>query len=286
MAYGPPGPQGNSRRSTTSRSCWPSRRWSTRWLAVCPVIGNISAPSTNLTVRLARGGAGVGSGGYRRDPAVLLPVRSGRGSRALPLHQGAVGRAAVGLQHPGHRQDGGWSRRRWRRWLARARWSGVKDSSGAGEAFAQLRALCDQGGIEMYRFLGSVFRVSTASAVGAHGVIPRHRKPRTGRSCQGVGGGGSRRRRDGAGLPGEGDGGVEDDAPREGWRSQRIELLRHEIRPQAHGRDRQRHCDETPAAADRGREEGHTGHPARGRHLALRETQDDSDARKRRFWYS
>ena len=49
---------------------------------------------------------------------------------------------------------------------------GVKDSSGAGELLAQLVALGEQGGFEMYRFLGSVFRIGTAGAVGAHGVIP------------------------------------------------------------------------------------------------------------------
>ena len=49
---------------------------------------------------------------------------------------------------------------------------GVKDSSGAGELLAQLVALGEQGGFEMYRFLGTIFRIGTAGAVGAHGVIP------------------------------------------------------------------------------------------------------------------
>jgi 4-hydroxy-tetrahydrodipicolinate synthase len=48
---------------------------------------------------------------------------------------------------------------------------GVKDSSGAGELLAELNALCEQGGIELYRFLGSVYRVATTRALGAHGVI-------------------------------------------------------------------------------------------------------------------
>ncbi|MDA1347624.1 MAG: dihydrodipicolinate synthase family protein [Chloroflexi bacterium] len=50
--------------------------------------------------------------------------------------------------------------------------AGIKDSSGTGELHAQLVMLCEQRGIDLYRFLGSTFRVSTASAVGAHGVIP------------------------------------------------------------------------------------------------------------------
>jgi 4-hydroxy-tetrahydrodipicolinate synthase len=49
---------------------------------------------------------------------------------------------------------------------------GVKDSSGAGEPLAQLNVLCEQGGIEMYRFLGTVYRITTSRAVGAQGVIP------------------------------------------------------------------------------------------------------------------
>ena len=49
---------------------------------------------------------------------------------------------------------------------------GVKDSSGAGELLAQLNILCDQGEISLLRFLGTVFRITNASAVGVHGVIP------------------------------------------------------------------------------------------------------------------
>lgn len=49
---------------------------------------------------------------------------------------------------------------------------GVKDSSGAGELLAELNILCDQGNLSLLRFLGSVFRVTSARAVGVHGVIP------------------------------------------------------------------------------------------------------------------
>jgi 4-hydroxy-tetrahydrodipicolinate synthase len=49
---------------------------------------------------------------------------------------------------------------------------GVKDSSGAGELLAQLNLLCDQGDIELYRFLGTVYRIASTRAVGGHGVIP------------------------------------------------------------------------------------------------------------------
>ena len=49
---------------------------------------------------------------------------------------------------------------------------GVKDSSGAGEALAQLKVLCEQADVSLHRFLGSVYRISTARAVGAQGAIP------------------------------------------------------------------------------------------------------------------
>ena len=50
--------------------------------------------------------------------------------------------------------------------------AGIKDSSGTGELHAQLVMLCQQKGIDPYRFLGATFRISSARAVGAHGVIP------------------------------------------------------------------------------------------------------------------
>ena len=50
--------------------------------------------------------------------------------------------------------------------------AGVKDSSGAGEVLAELNILCDQGGIGLLRFLGTLFRITTARSVGAQGVIP------------------------------------------------------------------------------------------------------------------
>ena len=49
---------------------------------------------------------------------------------------------------------------------------GVKDSSGAGELLAELNFLCRQGNLQLWRFLGSVFRVTTTRGVGSHGVIP------------------------------------------------------------------------------------------------------------------
>ena len=49
---------------------------------------------------------------------------------------------------------------------------GVKDSSGAGELLAELNVLCEQGNIPLMRFLGTVYRITTSSALGVNGVIP------------------------------------------------------------------------------------------------------------------
>ncbi|MCL4369120.1 MAG: dihydrodipicolinate synthase family protein [Actinobacteria bacterium] len=49
---------------------------------------------------------------------------------------------------------------------------GIKDSSGQGEAFADLVMACDLAGVELIRFLGTRARISTCRAVGAHGDIP------------------------------------------------------------------------------------------------------------------
>ena len=49
--------------------------------------------------------------------------------------------------------------------------AGVKDSSGAGEAFAQLVTLCRHRRLDLYRFIGTIWRVAMAGS-GAHGVIP------------------------------------------------------------------------------------------------------------------
>lgn len=49
---------------------------------------------------------------------------------------------------------------------------GVKDSSGAGELLAELNILCEQGGLQLRRFLGTAFRITSARSVGVDGVIP------------------------------------------------------------------------------------------------------------------
>ena len=48
---------------------------------------------------------------------------------------------------------------------------GIKDSSDAGEAFAELVMRCRMRDIDPYRFVGTTWRTSMAG-IGAHGVIP------------------------------------------------------------------------------------------------------------------
>ncbi len=136
-----------------------------------PVIGNISAPSTNLTVRLARAVQEWGLAGIAATPPYYYPCaqdevtahfRYIKEQSGVPLWVYNIPVTVKTVVEPQTMAT----------LAGEGTVVGVKDSSGAGEAFAQLRALCDQGGIEMYRFLGSMFRVTTASAVGAHGVIP------------------------------------------------------------------------------------------------------------------
>ena len=77
----------------------------------------------------------------------------------------------MGLQHTLHGEDGGGARddRGARR---RGHGRGRQGQPRArGELLAELNALCEQGGIELYRFLGSVYRIATTRALGAHGVI-------------------------------------------------------------------------------------------------------------------
>ena len=49
---------------------------------------------------------------------------------------------------------------------------GIKDSSGAGELLGELNVLCEQMDVHLLRFLGTIFRATNTSGVGAHGVIP------------------------------------------------------------------------------------------------------------------
>ena len=235
-----------------------------------PVIGNISAPSTNLTVRLARAVQEWGLAGIAATPPYYYPCEQDevtahfryiKEQSGVPLWVYNIPITVKTVVEP----------QTMAALASEGTVVGVKDSSGAGEAFAHLRALCEQGGIEMYRFLGSVFRVTTASAVGAHGVIPGIANLAPGVIAKaweaGEAGDVETARAYHAKVMAAtkvtrlANGGCANAASFSGMKS----ALR------ADGRDRQRQGDEAVAPAHRGREEGDTGHPARGRHLAGRE---------------
>ena len=136
-----------------------------------PVIGNVSAPSSKLTVKLGRAVQEWGLAGIAATPPyyypcaqdeVLAHFRYVRDQVGLPLWVYNIPVTVKTVVEP----------QTIAALAGEGTVVGVKDSSGAGEPLAQLNVLCDQASIRLYRFLGSVFRITTASSVGAHGVIP------------------------------------------------------------------------------------------------------------------
>lgn len=136
-----------------------------------PVIGNISAPSTKLTVNIGQAVRQIGLDGVAATPPYYYPCaqdeildhyRYINDQVGIPLWVYNIPitvKSVVEPQTIAHL-------------AAEGTVVGVKDSSGAGERFAQLNVLCDQDGIEIYRFLGTMYRVTSTRLVGGHGVIP------------------------------------------------------------------------------------------------------------------
>ena len=136
-----------------------------------PIIANISGPGTALTVALGMAVREMGLAGVGATPPYYYPCaqdemlehfRHIRERVGLPLWVYNIPVTVKTPVEPATIAE----------LAAEGTVVGVKDSSGAGEPLAQLNVLCEQGGIELYRFLGSVFRITSARAVGAHGVIP------------------------------------------------------------------------------------------------------------------
>lgn len=136
-----------------------------------PVIANVSGPSTQLTVNLGLAVRGMGLAGIGATPPfyypsgqdeVLTHYRKIRERTGMPLWVYNIPSTVKTAVLPDTIA----------RLAAEGAIVGVKDSSGAGEALAELKVRCEQEGIALYRFLGTAFRITTARAVGAHGVIP------------------------------------------------------------------------------------------------------------------
>ena len=136
-----------------------------------PVIANISGPSAELTVRLGMEVREMGVAGVASTPPYYYP--SGQDElmdhyRYIQDRLGAplwvynipqtVKTAVAPATTAGLAEEGAVV--------------GVKDSSLAGEALAELNVRCAQRGVDLYRFLGTVFRITTAQSLGTHGVIP------------------------------------------------------------------------------------------------------------------
>ena len=136
-----------------------------------PVICNISSTSTKMSVSLANEVRELGMDGIALTPPYYYPdsqdeladhYRYAQDQTGLPLWVYNIPQTVKTAVDPGTIAM----------LAAEGTVVGVKDSSGAGELLAQLNVLCDQGEISLLRFLGTVFRVGSAGAVGVHGVIP------------------------------------------------------------------------------------------------------------------
>ena len=136
-----------------------------------PVIGNVSGPSTQMSVGLALSAQEMGLTGVAATPPYYYPSGQDevlehysyiRERIGIPLWVYNIPQTVKTAVAPGTIAT----------LASRDTVVGVKDSSGAGELLAELNVLCDQGEIELLRFLGTVFRITSAGAVGTHGVIP------------------------------------------------------------------------------------------------------------------
>jgi 4-hydroxy-tetrahydrodipicolinate synthase len=136
-----------------------------------PVIGNVSGASTQMSVGLALSAQEMGLTGIAATPPYYYPSGQDellehysyiRERVGLPLWVYNIPQTVKTAVAPGTIAT----------LASRDTVMGVKDSSGAGELLAELNVLCDQGDIELRRFLGSVFRITSAGSVGVHGVIP------------------------------------------------------------------------------------------------------------------
>ena len=136
-----------------------------------PVIGNVSGGSTQLSINLALAVQEMGMDAVAVTPPYYYPnaqdelldhYRYISDRSGMPLWVYNIPQTVKTAVAPGTIAT-----------LAReGAVVGVKDSSGAGELLAELNVLCEQGDLQLLRFLGTVFRVTTAGSVGVHGVIP------------------------------------------------------------------------------------------------------------------
>ena len=136
-----------------------------------PIIGNVSAPSTLLSMELALAVQEMELDGIAVTPPyyysnaqdeLLDHYRYISDRSGLPLWVYNIPQTVKTVVNPSTIAT----------LASEGAVAGVKDSSGAGELLGELNVLCEQGGLNLLRFLGTVSRITTASSVGVHGVIP------------------------------------------------------------------------------------------------------------------
>ncbi len=134
-----------------------------------PIIANISASSTQLTVDLGKAVQEMRLDGVAATPPYYYPCsqtellehfRYIRERVGLPLWVYNIPATVKTVVEPDTIA----------RLATEGTVVGVKDSSGAGELLAQLNVLLDQSEVALYRFLGSMYRIAAAGDVGAHGI--------------------------------------------------------------------------------------------------------------------
>ena len=136
-----------------------------------PVVGNVSGPSTQFSVNLGQSVREIGLDGIAATPPYYYPSGQDelighynhiRERTGMPLWVYNIPQTVKTAVAPGTVAT----------LASEGTVVGVKDSSGSGELLAELNVLCEQGDIDLLRFLGGVFRITSAGSAGAHGVIP------------------------------------------------------------------------------------------------------------------
>lgn len=135
-----------------------------------PIIANISAASTQLTVEFGTAVQKMRLDGVAATPPYYYPCsqmeilehfRYIRQQVELPLWVYNIPSTVKTVVNPETITQ----------LAAEGTVVGVKDSSGAGESLAQLNVLLDRNRVPLYRFLGSMYRTAIARDIGAHGII-------------------------------------------------------------------------------------------------------------------
>ena len=136
-----------------------------------PIIGNVSMPSTQLSLQMALDVQEMGMDGVAVTPPYYYPhaqdelldhYRYISDRSGLPLWVYNIPSTVKTAVTPGTIAT----------LASEGAVVGVKDSSGAGELLAALNVLCEQGNIPLLRFLGTVYRTTCDGSVGVEGVIP------------------------------------------------------------------------------------------------------------------